>query len=322
MDIIKKKNAVALLSVISNSFLVIVKLLTGLFIGSVSVISEAVHSGVDVIAASFALYGVRQSGQPADNVHAFGHGKFENLSGLVQALLIFIASGWIVFDSITKLLNPKHIEEPGVGVLIMLVSSVVNALVAKSLFKVAKESDSVALKADAWHSLTDVYTSIGVMAGLAIILTGQYLFPHLELDWVDPVAAIIVAIFIFKAAWDLSIESMHDLLDASLPQKEQEQIIAILKENYPRVIGYHNLKTRKSGAIRFIEFHLIVNPSMSVSESHSLHHTIEKEILCLFPKCQIMMHIEPCDNRCKESCLFKCFKINRAPANASELTSA
>lgn len=322
MDINKKKTAVALLSIISNGFLVIVKLLTGLFIGSVSVISEAVHSGVDVIAAAFALYGVRQSGQPADNMHTFGHGKFENLSGLAQALLIFIASGWIIFDSIYKLLHPKHIEEPSIGVLIMLVSSVVNAFVAKSLFKVAKESDSVALKADAWHCLTDVYTSIGVMAGLAIILTGQYLFPNLKLDWVDPVAAIIVALLIFKAAWDLSIESIHDLLDASLPPKEQEKIIAVLKANYPSVIGYHNLRTRKSGAERFIEFHMIVKPTMSVYESHILHHAIEKEILCLFPKCQIMMHIEPCDNRCKENCMFNCFKINRTSANTSELTSA
>lgn len=198
------------------------------------------------------------------------------------------------------------------GVIIMLISAVVNALVAKSLFKVAKESDSVALKADAWHCLTDVYTSLGVMAGLGIILLARYFTPQLQLEWVDPVAAIIVALFIFKAAWDLLIESTQDLLDASIPQHEQTKIIGILRANYPRINGYHNLRTRKSGAVRFVEFHLIVEPNMPVKDSHSLHHTIEKEILGHYPGSQLMMHIEPCSRPCKGSSKHTCFR-NSSP---------
>jgi cation diffusion facilitator family transporter len=307
LTIEQHKFRVALLSVISNSFLVIVKLLAGLAMGSISVISEAIHSGVDIFAAVVAAAGVRGSGQPADKQHSYGHGKFENLSGFIQALLILAAAVWIIWEAMLKLMRPEPMHTPGMGAVIMLVSALVNAVVARMLFAVAGKTDSVALKADAWHCLTDVYTSAGVMAGLVATWAGAHWLPHVNLLWIDPVAAMLVAALILKAAWDLTLESVKDLLDVSLPAVEEEAIKKIVRSHYPGVAGFHNFRTRKSGHVRFAEFHLLVDPGMSVGESHHLHHTIAQEIKTRFPHTEISVHIEPCDKtctpRCKENCL-------------------
>ena len=172
----KRKASVARLSVISNTTLMLLKLAVGLAIGSVSVISEAIHSGMDLLAAIIALFAVKISGKPADQHHPFGHGKVENISGTVEALLIFLAAIWIIYEAIKKLLNPQPLEDVGWGVAVMFVSAMVNIFVSRTLFKVGKETDSVALQADAWHLHTDVYTSAGVMAGLGIIWLGSFLF--------------------------------------------------------------------------------------------------------------------------------------------------
>src|SRR5512136_12039 len=184
METDQRKRRVALLSVISNTTLVVLKLAVGLAISSVSVISEAIHSGVDLIAAAIAYYSVRTSGIPADREHPFGHGKIENVSGTVEAVLIFLAAGWIIFEAVKKLLHPRPMEEAGWGIAVMLVSSAANLAVSQRLFKVGRETDSVALQADAWHLRTDVYTSAGVMLGLVAIWIGDLLIPGLNLQWV------------------------------------------------------------------------------------------------------------------------------------------
>src|SRR5512140_2013178 len=196
MDAQKRKERVALLSVLSNTTLVVMKLIVGLWIGSVAVISEAIHSGVDLTAAVIALFSVKTSSLPADGKHPFGHGKIENISGTVEALLIFIAAGWIIWESVAKLLLPWPVTTVGWGVAVMFISAVANSVVARKRFRVGKETDSVALIADGWHLRTDVYTSAGVMAGLAVIWIGESLFPDVELHWLDPVAAIGVALLI------------------------------------------------------------------------------------------------------------------------------
>ena len=147
----KQKSNVALLSVISNTSLVILKLIVGVMIGSVSVISEAIHSGVDLLAAIIALFAVRKSAKPADEDHPFGHDKVENISGTVEALLIFLAAGWIIFEAVKKLIEPEPLDEAGWGIAVMLLSVAANIFVSKKLFSVGEETDSVALKADAWH---------------------------------------------------------------------------------------------------------------------------------------------------------------------------
>jgi cation diffusion facilitator family transporter len=301
-----KKTSTAALSVLSNSLLIVLKVIVGLTIGSVSVLSEAIHSGVDLVAAVIAFFAVRASGREADERHPFGHGKYENLSGTIEALLIFVAAAWIIYEAVHKLINPQAMDMPAWGVGVMLVSAIVNTLVSKRLFKVGKETDSVALQADAWHLRTDVYTSIGVMLGLLVILISGQVWPSVDLSRLDPAIAIIVALMIMKAAWDLTRESARDLLDVSLPEHDVNWIADLVTGTWSQVRSFHRLRTRKAGSTRFIEFHVAVDDKMSVGEAHALGDDIVVAIKERQPESRVFIHIEPCDHACKDSCAEGC----------------
>ncbi len=320
MEDTQKKTRVALLSVASNTTLVVLKLVVGIMIGSVSVISEAIHSGVDLLAAVIAYIAVRVSGKPADEEHPFGHGKYENVSGTVEALLIFVAAIWIIYEAIKKLLpflNPtlerEPLELPTMGIVVMLISVAANIFVSRKLFKVGKETDSRALEADAWHLQTDVYTSAGVMFGLLLIWAGKKLLPGVDLDWIDPVAAIAVALLIFRAAYHLTRESARDLLDTSLPAEEEEWIREYLRSLPPTIKGFHGLKTRKSGSERFVELHALVPVDMSVEESHRLTGRIKYAIRKHLAKTAITIHVEPCNGECSDECKQGCLSPEDQP---------
>jgi cation diffusion facilitator family transporter len=307
MDVQKRKTRVAVLSVISNTALVLMKLVVGIMINSVSVISEAIHSGMDLVAAIIAWYSVRTSSKPADDDHPFGHGKIENVSGTVEALLIFLAAGWIIYEAIKKFIHPEPIDAAFWGVGVMLISAVTNVIVSQKLFKVGRETDSVALLADAWHLRTDVYTSLGVMVGLALIWLGKWIFPNYNLDWLDPVCAIAVALLIIKAAYDLTVQSAQDLLDANLPEEEQAWIRNLIEENRGTVRGYHHLRTRKAGHFRFVEFHIQVDPKMTVESSHRLAQRLSRAIKEHLANSTVTIHIEPCTTgNCADKCLAGC----------------
>jgi cation diffusion facilitator family transporter len=291
----KRKSNVALLSVISNTGLVILKLFVGTMIGSVSVISEAIHSGVDLLAAIIALFAVRKSSKPADEDHPFGHGKVENISGTVEALLIFLAAGWIIFEAVKKLRNPEPMEDAWLGIVVMLISVMANIIVSKNLFKVGKETDSIALMADAWHLRTDIYTSLGVLGGLAVIFAGGLVLPGVDLRWVDPVAAIGVALLIIRAAYHLTVESARDLVDVGLPFEEVDDMRRHIRAFAPTIRGFHRLRTRKAGSSRFVEFHIRVDASMSVDESHRIADMITCSIKQHYPGTTVTIHIEPCN---------------------------
>ena len=299
MEDLRLKSAVALLSVASNTVLVGFKILIGLLIGSVSVISEAIHSGVDLVASVIAFVAVKTGSKPADTQHPYGHGKIENISGAVEAVLIFVAAGWIVYEAVMKLVHPREVDKPGWGVIIMCVSAGVNLVVARLLFKVGRKTDSIALQADAWHHQTDVWTSAGVMGGLAVLWLQDTFFPKtVDLHFVDPLVAIAVALLIVKAAWDLTRRSLADLIDVQLPPEEEEQVRAILAGFAPGVRGFHHLRTRKSGPLRFFEFHVFVDSRMTVQESHKLSHDIAARIRETFPGASVACHVEPCRGNC------------------------
>lgn len=310
----RRKERAALLSILSNTALVVLKVVVGVWIGSVAVISEAIHSGIDLVAAIIALFSVKTSSLPADGKHPFGHGKIENISGTVEALLIFVAAGWIIWESAAKILAPLPMETAGWGVAVMFISAVVNLFVARMLFTVGKETDSVALIADGWHLRTDVYTSAGVMAGLAAIWAGESLFPTVELHWLDPVAAIGVALLIIKAAWDLTRQSTGGLMDETLPSAEEEEIRRLIRSLLPVIHGYHQLRTRKAGHFRFIEVHIQVDGQMSVARAHRLNQDLVRQIKERFPAATVTVHTEPCDGRCAEKCLAGCL-LNEAERN-------
>jgi cation diffusion facilitator family transporter len=306
METERLKIRVAVLSVVSNTTLVVMKLAVGLFIGSVAVISEAIHSGFDLVAAMIALFSVKTSSLPADTRHPFGHGKIENISGTVEALLILTAAIWIIVEAIKKLMHPEPIDALGWGVGVMLISAVVNVVVSGFLFRVGRKTDSIALQADAWHLRTDVYTSAGVMGSLSLIWSLQSLWPEGNFFWLDPVAAIAVALLILKAAYDLTIQSARDLLDVKLPKAEIDWITQLIIKHKPAVQGFHHLRTRKSGHFRFIEFHLKVDPLMSVEVSHKITEDLTGMIKNKYPDASVMIHIEPCDGHCNDKCLEGC----------------
>ncbi len=291
----KRKASVALLSVASNTILTMLKIIVGVTIGSVSVLSEAIHSSVDLLAALIAFIAVRISGKPADEDHPFGHGKIENISGTVEALLIFLAAGWIIFEAAKKLQNPEPLEGANWGMGVMLISAAVNIIVSEKLFLTGRETDSVALQADAWHLRTDVYTSLGVMAGLGMIWLGEWMLPGTNLSWLDPVVAIGVALLIIRTAYHLTIESARDLLDVSLPPHEEDGIRKHITAFAPTIRGFHRLRTRKSGPYRFVEFHVRVDANLSVDESHRISDMISCGIKQHYPGTTVTIHIEPCN---------------------------
>jgi cation diffusion facilitator family transporter len=302
----RRKTSVAILSVCSNTALILLKIAVGLFIGSVAVLSEAIHSAVDLIAALIALFAVRKSSVAPDERHPYGHGKFENISGTVEGVLIFFAAVWIIYAAVRKLIHGGEIEMPGWGVAVMLISAIVNTLVSRRLFKVGRETDSVALQADGWHLRTDVYTSLGVMFGLLVIWVGGLIWPNANLAWIDPAVAIAVALMIMKAAYDLTVRAARDLLDVSLPDQDVEWIPGLVKERWPVVRSFHRLRTRKAGSTRFIDFHLAVDDSMSVGEAHELGDRIVVAIKERLPDSRVHIHVEPCAYHCPESCEAGC----------------
>jgi cation diffusion facilitator family transporter len=303
----RKKSRVAGLSVISNTVLVLFKATVGILIGSVSVLSEAIHSGIDLVAALIAFFAVRIAGKAADEEHPFGHTKVENISAGVEAILIFAAAIWIVYEAVQKLIHPRPLETISWGVGVMLISTVANLTISQQLFKVGRETDSPALIADGWHLRTDVYTSAGVMVGLGIIWLGSYLFPSLSLNWIDPVAAIAVAGLIVHAAYDLTRHAVEDLVDQSIPTEEKEWMENYLSSLYPTVRSFHRLRTRKAGSTRFINLHLALDSNLTVAESHSIGDKIVGDFKAHFPHdVDVIVHIEPCDGACSPACESGC----------------
>ncbi|RPJ60326.1 MAG: cation transporter [Dehalococcoidia bacterium] len=302
----KQKTAVALLSIISNSLLVVLKLAVGIITGAISVLSEAAHSSMDLIASIIAFFAVRISARRPDAEHPFGHGKVEDISALAEALLIFIAAIWIIYEAIHKLVNPQPLETVNWGVAVMLFSMIANIVVSRMLFIVGKKTESPALIADAWHLRTDVYTSAGVMTGLALIWLGNIIFPQLNLVWIDPVAAIAVAILICRAALKLTIDAIKDLIDTSPPPEELMWLSTYLKGLYPTVRSIHRVRIRKAGAARFIDLHVVVDPKMTVSESHAITEKMTADIRERMSGADLTVHIEPCDGGCKKSCISGC----------------
>lgn len=293
MDPQQRKHRAAALSVVSNTILVGGKLAVGLAIGSVSVISEAIHSAVDLLAAIIAWVSVRISGKPADADHQFGHGKVENVSGTIEAILILVAAVWIIVEAVHKLLRPAPVEHAGLGAVIMAISALANWLVSHHLFTVGRQTDSVALLADAWHLRTDVLTSLGVMVAMAVLFAGSRFWPLADLHWVDPVAAILVALLILQAAWKLTVSAARDLFDSGLPPDEQERIRAAIASAHPEIRSVISLRTRKAGPDRYVEVVISLPPSMPVDCAHAITEAVEQAVGQAIPHTQVTVHVEP-----------------------------
>jgi cation diffusion facilitator family transporter len=301
LDLVKQRTA--RLSVASNTFLVLIKLATGFAIGSVAIISEAIHSGIDLIAAVIAYFSVRRSSQPPDECHTFGHGKYESISGLLESVLIFAAALLIISEAISGLASEAealNVDALGFGIAVMLLSAVINYYVSSRLMAVARQTESIALESDAWHLRTDIYTSVGVLVGLVLIrLTG--------LTFLDSIVALAVAGIIMKAAFDLTRRTLADLVDRSLPPDEENRIRAIISEHCSEFVNYHALRTRRSGPNRFVDLHMVVPRTETLEEAFSLVKHVEADIKEEFPRISVTIRVEPCSGAecpvCESFCI-------------------
>ena len=293
------KTSAAGLSILSNSLLVALKLAAGLAMGSVSVISEGVHSAVDLLAAMIAFFSIRAAAKPADEEHEFGHGKIENISGTIEALLIFLAAILIIREAIVKIIDRAQPEFITLGIGIMAFSAVVNFFVSRRLHRIAHSTDSIALEADAWHLTTDVYTSLGVFAGLIVVeITHWYIL--------DPIIAIGVALLIIRAAWNITRKSISGLVDERLPEAEEDIITASIIEHLGEITGFHELRTRKAGSQRYINLHLVLPKSVTLEEAHRLCDHLEGDIKNKLSNGLVTIHCEPCEQGEDGSCPPEC----------------
>jgi cation diffusion facilitator family transporter len=277
---------VALVSVLSNTTLTVLKFTAAILSGSVSILSEGLHSSMDLVASVIAFIAVRVSRKPADQGHPWGHGKAENVSGVAEGLLIFVAAFLIVGEAVKKIVEPHTVEAPGLGIAVMAFSAVVNSVVSFVLYRTAKKTRSLALEADALHLKTDVYTSAGVAVGLILMTLTN-------LPILDPLVAILVALLIFKEAWHLVAKSFGPLLDVGLEAAERQTIEGVIGGFMTGGAGYHGLKARRSGHQVFVEFHLTMPGSTPLETAHALTERIEVALAAALEGTEAVIHMEP-----------------------------
>jgi cation diffusion facilitator family transporter len=284
---IRTKSGAAGLSIASNSLLIAVKLAAGAITGSIAIVTEAVHSLIDLVASVVAFASVRKADEPADADHPYGHEKVENLAATIEGMLILVGAGIIVFEATHRLVVGSEVERLGVGMAVMGLSVFANLLVSAVLSRQAREHDSPALEGDAAHLRTDALTSAGVLAGLAIVqVTGVVAF--------DSITALIVAAAIVTAGLRIIRRSSGALVDEALPDEEMDRIeAAIAAARTPEVAGYHRLRARRAGARRYIDFHVQYRSGTSLERAHELAHQMRDEIEASLRRAEVLIHVEP-----------------------------
>jgi len=280
------------LSVLSNTLLTAGKLVAGILTGSVSIMSEAAHSAIDLLAAGLATFSVHAADVPPDQDHPYGHQKIENVSGVIEGALIFLAAAWIVYEAVHKIIEGVELQHLGPGMAVMAVSATVNAVVSRILYKTAKAERSVALEADGAHLLTDVYTSLGVFLGLFVITVGERFFGA-DLSWIDPIIAIGVALLILSTAYRITRKSFMPLIDVAASPEEIACITDIMGEFGKAGVDTHNLRTRKAGGALHVDLHMGFRRGVSLEQGHLMSHEIKGRIEECLPGANVLIHVEP-----------------------------
>ncbi len=257
--------------------------------GSVGLLSDALESFVNLAGALMALWMMWLAEQPADANHAWGHGKAEYFSSAFEGFLIFLAAVSIAVSAVLRLMNPKELEAVAVGLGVSVVASVINFAVARVLLSVGKKHHSVILEADAHHLMTDVWTSVGVIVGVGLVVVTGWL-------WLDPVLALLVAANILFTGFKLMKRSASGLMDAALPQDMVAKVEALLESYRKQGFGFHALRTRQAGSRAFVTVHLLVPGSWTVKQGHDLAERLEVEMLALLPNGHVTTHLEPLED--------------------------
>jgi cation diffusion facilitator family transporter len=281
------KQGAAALSIASNALLIAIKLAAGAITGSIAIITEAVHSLIDLVASVIAFFSVRKADEPADAEHPYGHEKVENLTAAIEGMLILVGAGVIIYEATHQLVVGAKVENLGVGMAVMAFSLVANLGVSAVLYRQAKATESQALEGDAAHLRTDALTSAGVLVGLALAqITGDAAF--------DPITALVVAVAIVWAGLRLLSRSTAVLVDEVLPDAEMDRIEeAIASARTEEVAGYHKLRARRAGSRRHIDFHVQYRTGTSLERAHELAHEMRESIEAEIPQAEVLIHAEP-----------------------------
>ena len=277
-------NRAGQMAIIAASLLIIVKLIAWVMTGSSSILAALTDSLMDVSASIINLFAIKVALQPADNEHRFGHGKAESLAGLAQAAFISGSSVFLMFNGISAVINGHQMTENKLGIAVMIFSVVVTIVLVMFQTYVVKKTNSMAIKADSLHYRTDIVMNAAVL--LAIVLAGY------GWAWADGVFAIIVSIYILHGAWQIGLQSVDALMDKQLP-KEDEELILKLASNQQGIRGVHDLRTRYSGYIKFIQLHLELDDNQTLFEAHQKADILELELESAFPGADILIHLDP-----------------------------
>jgi cation diffusion facilitator family transporter len=297
------RSGAARLSIVVIIGLIIIKIIAGVISGSLSIFAQAADSFLDLAAVIFTLLAVRAASKPADTKHPFGHGKIENFAAILQAVLIFTVAVSIIFSAFIRIRDHVAIEAPEAGIIVMAISMITSLFLSRFLYKVSKNEDSPALAANAQNIATDVYSAAAVFAGMILVhLTGWV--------YIDPILALLIAGLIIKVAWGVLIHSVGSLADERLPEEEEAAVCDAIEQFEGKVkgkvVGFHKLRTRKAGHMRYIDLHLVMPRDIRLVESHEICNHLEKEITRRLKRTDVMIHVDPCNGRCDLCMMVKC----------------
>jgi cation diffusion facilitator family transporter len=278
---------VARLSIISNSALIVLKIVAGALTGSIAVITEAVHSSVDLLASIVAYLSVRKADEPADESHMYGHAKMENLAAAIEGMLILVGAGVIIYEAVRRLAEGSDVHSLGIGITAIAISIVVNLGVSTYLYRQARAHDSPALEGDAAHLRTDALTSIAVLVGLVLVaITG--------IDALDSVVALVVAGAIVSAGITILTRSSRVLVDEALPQEELDVVRQAIDDYQGgELVSFHKLRGRRAGSARYIDLHLQFAEGTTLERAHSIAHELQDAVRARIRDAEVLVHIEP-----------------------------
>ena len=284
-----RKTRAAALSIASNATLIVLKLVAGAITGSIAVITEAIHSGIDLMASIVAYFSVRKADEPPDESHPYGHDKVENVAAGIEGMLILVGAGIIIYESVRRLADHSEVEKLGFGIAVIGFSAVANMVVSTYLYRQARATDSPALEGDAAHLRTDAFTSAGVLVALILVeVTG--------VQELDAATALLVAVAIVWAGIQILSRSTRVLVDEVLPEEELKAVRAAIEEfGSPEVAGFHKLRARRAGSRRYVDLHVQFRSGTTLERAHELAHELQREIRARVRGADVLIHLEPED---------------------------
>jgi cation diffusion facilitator family transporter len=281
------KSRAAGLSIASNMTLIVLKIIAGAITGSIAILTEAVHSSIDLLASVVAFFSVRKADEPPDPSHPYGHEKVENLTAALEGVLILVGAAIIIYESVHRLITPAGVDSLGIGIAVLAVSAAANFGVSFHLYRKARVTRSPALEGDAAHLRTDAYTSVGVLVGLVLVkVTGA--------DRFDPITALLVAVAIVYSGVRIVNRSSRVLVDEALPEQELAAVReAIEAYGAPEVSGFHKLRARQAGSRRHIDLHVQFREGTTLERAHEVSHELQNAIGSRLPDADVLIHLEP-----------------------------